>query len=206
MHFAIRQMLLGLLLIALVSSVLLFSDMDRRKKGLRGAPRVALLQYASQPAIDESVKGMIDGLAEAGFIDGKSIGIPHYKAEGEVATLNLIAHEVAGGTFDLIVTSTTLALQAVANANKERRLPHVFGLVADPAAAGVGISRDDPLDHPKHLVDSMLTPSRCLSRKGRESLVCYDRPLIHQSFPFSVRLVLPGNELEPHHLCHASLR
>ena len=144
--------LLGLVLIALASSVLLFSDMDRRKAWLLGAPRVALLQYASQSAIDESVKGMIYGLAEAGFIDGESIAIQRYQAEGEMPTLNLIAREIADGAFDLILTSTTPALQAVANANKQGKLPHVFGLVADPAGAGVGISREDPLDHPRHLV------------------------------------------------------
>ena len=43
MPFVVRQMLLGLVLIALASSVLLLSDMDRRKAGLLGAPRVALL-------------------------------------------------------------------------------------------------------------------------------------------------------------------
>ena len=147
-----RQMLLGLLLTALASSILLLSDMDRRKAAVLPAPRLALLQYASQPAIDESVRGMIDGLAEAGFIDGKSIAIQQYKAEGDIPTLNMIASEIAGGAFDLIVTSTTPALQAVANANKESRLPHVFGLVGDPAGSGVGISREDPLDHPGHLV------------------------------------------------------
>ena len=152
MPFVVRQILLGLVLISLASSVLLLSDMDRRKAGLLGAPRVALLQYASQPAIDESVSGMIDGLAEAGFIDGESLAIQRYNAEAEIPTLNLIAREIAGGAFDLIVTSTTPALQAVANANKQGSLPHVFGLVGDPAGAGVGISREDPLDHPSYLV------------------------------------------------------
>ena len=83
MPLFVRQMLLGLVLIVLASSVLLLSDLDRRKVRLLGAPRVALLQYASQPAIDESVSGMIDGLAEAGFIDGESIAIQRYQADIE---------------------------------------------------------------------------------------------------------------------------
>ncbi len=119
MRFVVKQTLLGLFLIALASAVLLLSDMDRRQAGRAVQARVALLQYASQSAIDESTKGMIDGLAEAGFVDGEGIAIQLYKAEGEISTPNLIAHEVVGGVFDLIVTSTTLALQAVANANKE---------------------------------------------------------------------------------------
>ncbi len=148
----VKQLLLGLLLITLASSVLLLSDMGHRKARPLDTPRVALLQFASQAAIDESVKGILDGLAEVGFSDGGGISIQHYNAEGETSTLNLIAQEIVGGAFDLIVTSTTLAMQAVANANQEGRVRHVFGLVADPAGAGVGINREDPLDHPRHLV------------------------------------------------------
>ena len=37
------------------------------------------------------------------------------------------------------------------NANKQKKVPHVFGLVSDPIAAGVGIGVE-PMDHPAHLV------------------------------------------------------
>src|SRR6267142_44952 len=46
----------------------------------------------------------------------------------------------------------TLSLQAVANANRGGKMVQVFGAVADPAVAGVGISYDKPLDHPRNLV------------------------------------------------------
>ena len=67
-------------------------------------------------------------------------------------TANAIASEVTSGQFDLILTSGTPAMQAVANANRLGKTTHVFGLVADPFGAGVGISRENPLDHPAHLV------------------------------------------------------
>ena len=47
---------------------------------------------------------------------------------------------------------TTPCLQGVANANRDGRTRHVFGLVTDPFVAGVGLRRDDPLEHPRHLV------------------------------------------------------
>jgi putative ABC transport system substrate-binding protein len=53
---------------------------------------------------------------------------------------------------DLLLTASTLSLQAVANANRGRTTVQVFGAVADPAVAGVGISHDKPLDHPPNLV------------------------------------------------------
>jgi ABC-type uncharacterized transport system substrate-binding protein len=46
---------------------------------------------------------------------------------------------------------TTGALQAVANANKQRHVPHVFGLVTDPIKAGVGVGTQ-PMDHPDYMV------------------------------------------------------
>src|SRR5262249_31574858 len=60
--------------------------------------------------------------------------------------------EITGGGYDLVLTATTVSLQAVANANRDGKTMHVFGLVSDPFAAGVGLDRDHPLRHPRHLV------------------------------------------------------
>lgn len=95
---------------------------------------------------------MIDGLAEKGYVDGQRIAIKRYNAEGDMPTLAAIAREVSDGQYDLILTISTPALQAVANANKAGKTKHVFALVTDPYGAGVGINRENHLDHPKHLV------------------------------------------------------
>jgi ABC-type uncharacterized transport system substrate-binding protein len=149
---AIRRLLLGILLIALSSGVLLLSDWSHRRSGDGRVRRLALLQHASQSVIDEGVRGMLDGLAENGFIDGKNIVIRRFNAENDLPTANAIARQITNGEFDLVLTASTLSLQTVANANKAGRTIHVFGIVADPFGAGVGISRDNPLNHPKHLV------------------------------------------------------
>ena len=43
-------------------------------------------------------------------------------------------------------------MQGVAAANRERKIPHVFGAVTDPYGAGVGITGPAPDQHPAHLV------------------------------------------------------
>jgi ABC-type uncharacterized transport system substrate-binding protein len=63
-----------------------------------------------------------------------------------------MAREMVSGKYDYAFTISTNCLQAVANANRDGRVKHVFGVVADPVAAKVGINPKDPLDHPKHLV------------------------------------------------------
>ncbi|MBI4467913.1 MAG: ABC transporter substrate-binding protein [Acidobacteria bacterium] len=146
-----RRLWLGLFLIAATSSVLLISDWSQRKAAGGDLPHVAIFQHASQGILDEGVRGMIDALAEQGFIDQKTIRLRKFNAENDVATANAIAKELTSGQFDLVLTATTISLQTLANANRSGVVSHIFGLVSDPAGAGVGISRTDPLDHPKHL-------------------------------------------------------
>lgn len=149
--FALKRLSLGIFLIILLSGILLVSDWNQRKPSAGHILRVAIFQHASQAVLDEGVRGMLDGLAESGFVEGKSVLYKRYNAEGDMATANTIAKEITGGQFDLVMTSSTLSLQTVANANKGGKTRHVFALVSDPFDAGVGINRANPLDHPKHL-------------------------------------------------------
>lgn len=152
MWFVLKRISLGLFLIGMTSSLLLLSDWNRRVPTSRDIPRLALIQHASQAILDEGVQGMIQGLAEMGFKNGDSILIQHFIAENDLPTANAIATDVTDGRFDLLMTASTLSLQSVAQANTQRHTRHVFALVSDPFGAGVGISREDPLDHPKYLV------------------------------------------------------
>lgn len=151
MWSVIQRLALGVVLILLASAVLLWSDTSHRRPSRQRSVHVAILQHASQPPLDEGVEGMIEGLAASGYEVGRNLAIRRYNAEGDLPTANTIAKEITGGGYDLLLTASTLSLQAVANANSAGKTPHVFALVSDPAATGVGIRRDAPLDHPPHL-------------------------------------------------------
>jgi ABC-type uncharacterized transport system substrate-binding protein len=152
MIFALKRLALGFALIVMASSVLLLSDWNQRKAGPAAIPRVAVLQHASTALLDESVKGVLEALSDAGYRDGQNIAITRFNAENDIPTDNAIAKEITSGKFDMAITISTLSMQAVANANKEGRAIHVFGAVADPFSAGVGLRREDPKDHPRHFV------------------------------------------------------
>ena len=87
---------------------------------------------------------MIDGLAENGFKDGETASITLYNAHNEMATANSIARQITDGSYDLVMSSSTVSLQTVANANKAGLTKHVFGIVADPYVAGVGTRSAEP--------------------------------------------------------------
>src|SRR5437867_6061156 len=148
---ALKRLARGFIFIALASSVLLLSDWNQRQTGEGRMPRVAVLQHASMELLDETVQGMLDALTDAGYRDGQNIVLSRFNAENDLPTDNAIAKEITDGKFDLVLTSSTLSMQAVANANKAGKAIHVFGAVADPFSAGIGVSRERPMDHPPHL-------------------------------------------------------
>src|ERR1700694_5483043 len=152
MRFVVKRLLLGLVLTISAAAGLLLSDLGRRTTSARNVPHVGLLQHASTMVLDEGTRGAVDGLTENGFIEGKTIVIDKFNAQGDISVGNFIAKEMISARYDLLLTMSTLSLQAVANANRGGKTIQVFGVVADPVVAGVGISRNDPLDHPSNLV------------------------------------------------------
>lgn len=150
MLYVLKRLGLGLLLITLTSGVLLWSDREQRR-GTGKNVRLALMMHASQPVLLDGERGLIESLAEHGYVDGKTVSLKRFNAEGDIATANSIAQQMASGGYDLLLTLSTPSLQAVANANRAGAAKHVFGLVADPWSAGIGAKRDSPLDKPKWL-------------------------------------------------------
>ena len=146
---AIRSLVPGLLAIAVAASILLLSDLPKSKP-LEKQVRVALLQMSSQPIMQEGVEGILAGLAEGGFVEGKNLVLSPFNAEGDMPTANAMAQRVASPEYDLVITVSTPCLQAMAKANQRGTVRHVFGLVSDPSIAGVGVGVE-PAIHPPYM-------------------------------------------------------
>jgi ABC-type uncharacterized transport system substrate-binding protein len=156
---SVLRLWLAILLILLASAVLLLTDRERPRgssetdaESSEKIRSIALFQHVSQATLEEGAQGVLAGLAGAGYEEGQTIRIHRYNAEGDAATSNTIARAIISGDHDLIITLSTPSLQAIAAANREAKRLHVFGLVSDPVAAGVGIVRDDPMKHPPYMV------------------------------------------------------
>ena len=171
---SLKSLALGVVLIALAAGVLLYSDLGSRRRTAANTSRplrIALVQQASLPALDDGVKGLLEALAARGYIDGQRLQIRHYNAHGDMPTANAIASEVTSSDYDLIVSASTASLQTIANANRFARPPrkHVFGLSSDPYGAGVGISRENHLEHPPYMTGlGSMAPVEDLFRLARE--------------------------------------
>lgn len=106
------------------------------------ALKIGIVQLVEHDALDAAYKGFVDGLAEAGYEDGKNIAIDYQNAQGEQANCNTIAQKFVNDKDDLILSIATPAAQAVANATSE--IPVLVTAVTDPADAKLVASNDAP--------------------------------------------------------------
>jgi ABC-type uncharacterized transport system substrate-binding protein len=158
MLYALKRLALGICLISLASAILLLSDVGHRVGSGSPVLRVAILQHANTVVLEDGIRGTLEALAERGFRDGEKLKIDRFNAQGDMPTGIAIARQVTGGNYDLVITSSTPSMQAVANNNREGKVRHVFTLVADPFASGVGLDRTDPLKHPPYMVGQGVFP------------------------------------------------
>ena len=165
---ALRPYLLPVTLILLMSALLLALDNSGSRTN-KEKVRLAIVQPASLGAFEDALKGLNASLARHGYTDGGKASIKYYNAQGDIPTSNDIARQVTNGSADLIISLGTLALQSVANANRQANVRHVFGVVTSAASAGVGVSATDPLGHPTWMTGyTSLVPIRPALDLARE--------------------------------------
>lgn len=113
-------------------------------------PVVGFMKIVSHPALDAEQQGVKDALAEAGFIEGETVRFLEGNAEGDIATLTTIAQQFVDEGVDLIIATSTPALQAAFNVTQDFQAPPiVFNAVTSPYAAGIAAAPDD---HPSWVI------------------------------------------------------
>ncbi|MCF8388563.1 MAG: ABC transporter substrate-binding protein, partial [Bacteroidales bacterium] len=151
----IKDLWLAVTLILATSAILLLSDLEQRKSSRSiskaAYPGIAIMQISSTSLLDNHVKGVVDGLQSAGFVAPGQDNIRIFNPQADLSTASAIAKDIVHGPYEMIITSSTVAMQTIANANKSSRKTHIFGAVTDPYGAGVGISGPGADQHPSYM-------------------------------------------------------
>lgn len=150
-----RRLLLGILLIAAASAVLVLTDRSRARPAAGGTEprRIAIVQISSIDAMSTARDALVARLEAAGYTAAAGTVIERFNAEGDMGTLGQMAAQACGASppFDVVISLSTPATQAVMRANRTG-VPQVFGLVASPPAIGVPLGPWTPgSTRPEHV-------------------------------------------------------
>ncbi|XJS10397.1 ABC transporter substrate-binding protein [Aerococcaceae bacterium WGS1372] len=105
------------------------------------AINVGVLQYVEHESLDQNYQGFLDGLEEAGYVEGENLTINYLNASGDTANLQSMSESVANNS-DYIFAIATPAAQAVANVESTK--PILFSSVSDPIGAGLVADLEEP--------------------------------------------------------------
>ena len=99
--------------------------------------KVYINQLVQHPALDMTTKGIIDGLAELGYINGKNLDLKIDNAQGDTILANQISARLVSLNPDVVVGNPTITAQSFVKYAKEGKTKLVFTSVTDPLGAKI---------------------------------------------------------------------
>ena len=131
-------------LIAIFLSSLSIADAKDTAKTVK---KVYINQLVQHPALDMTTKGIIDGLAELGYINGKNLDLKIDNAQGDTILANQISARLVSLNPDVVVGNPTITAQSFVKYAKEGKVKLVFTSVTDPVGAKIVNRLDQPGDN-----------------------------------------------------------
>jgi len=104
--------------------------------------KIAISMSIEVPQLLQTKDGVLGGLSERGFSEGRNLSVEYQTANGSMPTQQQIARKFVGEVPDVIVAITTPTSQAMVAATKD--IPIVFATVIDPVKAKVISKYDKP--------------------------------------------------------------
>lgn len=147
----VRKVLIGAALIAVIAGILLYSDRQQRNRDRSGATdvnrmyRIGIAYFAPEEGVDLCIKGLLDGLAEQGLVEGRNLVVLKAHAQAEISNIPTVLQNFDSQDLDLIIPLSTPCLAAACSVVK--RKPVTFSYVYDPIAGGAGKSFTDHVPH-----------------------------------------------------------
>ena len=96
---------------------------------------IGIGQFAQHGSLDNCYEGFMQGLAEAGFVEGENLKVDLQNAQADMGIAQQIAAQFSGKRVDMMVGIATPMAQACYNA-AAGDMPTIFTAVTDPVAAG----------------------------------------------------------------------
>lgn len=140
-------------LLMLVMAVPMFGGCDETDK----VYKIGISQIVTHPALDATRQGVIDGMTEAGYIEGEDVEYDYQCSEGDMSLVATIAQQFVSDKVDAIVSIATPDSQASVSAAQDTDIPVIFSAITDPVGAGLVVDWESHPDENVTGVSDMIS-------------------------------------------------
>lgn len=137
-----KKKLVAMLVIAVMALVMVTGCGNGSSNG--DTVKIGIIQQMQHASLDEAYKGFVDGLEDAGYVEGENLEIDYQNASGEVSNCQSICDVFKTNNDDLVLAIATNAAQSAVSTFQETDTPVLFTAVTDPVDAGLVESLDAP--------------------------------------------------------------
>lgn len=102
-----------------------------------GSLTIGISQFAEHGSLDNCREGFLEGLAEAGFVEGENLTVLVDNAQADMGTASTIADDYVSQNVDLICAIATPSAMSAYNSCMKTDIPVIYTAVSDPVAAGL---------------------------------------------------------------------
>jgi len=100
-----------------------------------GVKKIGISQVVTHPALDAARQGILDALAEEGYVEGDNLEVDYQNSEGDGSLFASIAQQFVADKVDVIISIATPNSQAAIAAAEGTDIPVVFTAVTDPVGS-----------------------------------------------------------------------
>ncbi len=147
------KILVGVCLVLVLALVIPFSI----GCGPKPAKTIGLSQLLTHPALDATREGIIDGLADAGYVEGENLEIDYQNSELDMSLVATIAQQFVSDKVDAIVTIATPNSLAAISAAEGTDIPVIFTAITDPVGSEMVADWDNHPDENVTGVSDMIS-------------------------------------------------
>lgn len=105
---------------------------------------IGISQFAVHGSLDNCREGFLQGLAEAGYVEGENLTVLYDNAQTNTGTASTIADNYVTQKVDLICAIATPTAMSAYNSCKNTEIPVIYTAVSDPVEAGLADGDKNP--------------------------------------------------------------
>ena len=106
---------------------------------------IGISQFAEHASLDNCREGFLQGLSEAGFVEGENLIVEYQNAYTDMGTAGQISSGFVSDKVDLICAIATPTAQSAYNAAMDVGIPVIYTAVTDPVAAELADAEGNPV-------------------------------------------------------------
>ena len=134
-----------ILAMVLAAMMVMITGCGSSKETDDGIVTIGISQFAEHASLDNCREGFIEGLGEAGFVEGENLTINYQNAYTDMGTAGQISGGFVSDKVDLICAIATPTAQSAYNAAMDAKIPVIYTAVTDPIEAELADENGNPV-------------------------------------------------------------